>query len=142
MIYRLTPFEAYEQGLVKRIEVAGVEQVDNLNQVFIRVDDIQSQKRTLTARVTVHKLMKTGAVKEQTIKVKPGDDLQAKTNLTQYEGYTIDEISLIGNFVLFSNGVEVRKDEALGPNKEAIFEAQIRYTIEEHFRKQNRLKSV
>ena len=142
LIYRLTPFEAYEQGLVKRIEVAGVEQVDNLNQVFIRVDDIQSQKRTLTARVTVHKLMKTGAVKEQTIKVKPGDDLQAKTNLTQYEGYTIDEISLIGNFVLFSNGVEVRKDEALGPNKEAIFEAQIRYTIEEHFRKQNRLKSA
>ena len=142
LIYQLSPFEAYEQGLVKRIEVAGVEQVDDLNQVFIRVDDIQSQKRTLTARVTVHKLMKTGIVKEQTIKVKPGDDLQAKTNLTQYEGYTIDEISLIGNFVLFSNGVEVRRDEARGPNKEAIFEAQIRYTIEEHFRKQNRLKSA
>ena len=140
LIYQLSPFEAYEQGLVKRIEVAGVEQVDDLNQVFIRVDDIQSQKKTLTARVTVHKLMRTGVVKEQTIKVKPGDDLQEKTNLTQYEGYAIDEISLIGNFVLFSNGVEVKTDEARGPNKEAIFEAQIRYTIEEHFRKQNRLK--
>ena len=140
LIYRLTPFEAYEQGLVKRIEVAGVEQVDDLNQVFIRIDDIQSQKRTLTARVTVHKLMKNGTVKEQTIKVKPGDDLQAKTNLSQYEGYTIDEVSLIGNFVRFSNGVEVKTDEARGPNKEAIFEAQIRYTIEEHFRKQDRLK--
>ena len=44
LIYRLTPFEAYEQGLVKRIEVAGVEQVDDLNQVFIRIDDIQSQR--------------------------------------------------------------------------------------------------
>ena len=57
----------------------------------------KAKERTLTARVTVHKLMKNGTVKEQTIKVKPGDDLQAKTNLSQYEGYTIDEVSLIGN---------------------------------------------
>lgn len=142
LIYRLTPFEAYEQGLVKRIEVAGVEQVDDLNQVFIKVDDIQSQRRTLMARVTVHKLMKNGTVKEQTIKVKPGDDLQAKTSLAQYEGYMVEEISLIGNYVRFSNSIEVGMNEARGPNKEAIFEAQIRYTIEEHFRKQNRLKSA
>ena len=142
LIYRLTPFEAYEQGLVKRIEVAGVEQVDDLNQVFIKIDDIQSQRRTLTARVTVHKLMKNGTVKEQTIKVKPGDDLQAKTSLTQYEDYTVEEISLIGNYVRFSNGIEVKMKEARGPNKEAIFEAQIRYTIEEHFRKQHRLRSA
>ena len=31
--------------------------------------------------------------------------------------------------------------ESIGENKEAIFEAQIRYTIEEHFLKQRRLKS-
>ena len=139
LIYRLTPFEAYQQGLVKRIEVAGVEQEDDVNRVFIRVDDIQSQKRTLTARVTVHKLMKDGTVKEQSIKVKPGDDLEAKTELSQYNDYIVDEISLLGNFVRFSNGMEIGKGELRGPDKEAIFEAQIRYTIEEHFRKQDRL---
>ena len=140
LIYRLTPYEAYQQGLVKRIEVAGVEQKDDVNPVFIRVDDIQSQKRTLTARLIVHKLMKGGTVKEQSIKVKPGDDLQAKTSLSQYDGYTVDEISLSGNFVRFLNGVEVSKGESRGPDKAAIFEAQIRYTIEEHFRKQDRLR--
>ena len=139
LIYRLTPYEAYQQGLVKRIEVAGVEQEDDVNPAFIRVDDIQSQKRTLTARVVVHKLMKDGTVKEQSMKVKPGDDLQAKTNLSQYDGYTVDEISLSGNFVRFFNGVEVSRGESRGPDKAAIFEAQIRYTIEEHFRKQDRL---
>ena len=140
LIYRLTPYEAYQQGLVKRIEVAGVEQEDDVNPAFIRVDDIQSQKRTLTAKLIVHKLMKGGTVKEQSIKVKPGDDLQAKTNLSQYDGYTIDEISLSGEFVRFLNGVEVSKGESRGPDKVAIFEAQIRYTIEEHFRKQDRLR--
>ena len=140
LIYRLTPYEAYQQGLVKRIEVAGVEQKDDVNPVFIRVDDIQSQKRTLTARLIVHKLMKGGTVKEQSMKVKPGDDLQAKTSLSQYDGYTVDEISLSGNFVRFLNGVEVSKGESRGPDKAAIFEAQIRYTIEEHFRKQDRLR--
>lgn len=140
LIYRLTPYEAYQQGLVKRIEVAGVEQEDDVNPVFIRVDDIQSQKRTLTARVVVHKLMKNGTVKEQSMKMKPGDDLQAKTSLSQYDGYTVDEISLSGDFVRFLNGVEVSKGESRGPDKAAIFEAQIRYTIEEHFRKQDRLR--
>ena len=140
LIYRLTPYEAYQQGLVKRIEVAGVEQEDDVNPVFIRVEDIQSQKRTLTARVVVHKLMKNGTVKEQSMKVKPGDDLQAKTSLSQYDGYTVDEISLSGDFVRFLNGVEVSKGESRGPDKAAIFEAQIRYTIEEHFRKQDRLR--
>ena len=140
LIYRLTPFEAYQQGLVKRIEVAGVEQEDDVNPVFIRVEDIQSQKRTLTAKLIVHKFMKTGTVKEQLIKVKPGDDLHTKTNLSQYDGYTVDEISLSGNFVRFSNNVDISKGESRGPDKATIFEAQIRYTIEEHFRKQDRLR--
>ena len=140
LIYRLTPVEAYQQGLVKKIEVAGIEQVDDVNRAFIRVDDIQSQKKTLAARVTVHKLMKDGTVKEQTIRINPDDDLEAKTNLSQYDGYTVEEINLLGDFVRFSNGIEISKGEARGPNKEAIFEQQIRYTIEEHFQKQERLR--
>ena len=33
VVHRLTPFEAYRQGLVKRIEVAGVEKTGDANQV-------------------------------------------------------------------------------------------------------------
>src|SRR5437660_5841747 len=67
LVYRLTPYDAYRQGLVKRIEVASVIQEDNANLPFIRLDDITTRKRTLTARVAVHKLMKSGKIKEQVV---------------------------------------------------------------------------
>ena len=140
LVYRLTPFEAYRQGLVKRIEVAGVEQADDVNQPFVKVNDIQSQKNTVTARLSVHKLMKDGTVKEQRITGKLGDDLTEKTNRPEYYGYIVDGINPGGDFVRFANGVELSTGESIGENKEAIFEAQIRYTIEEHFLKQRRLK--
>ncbi len=140
LVYRLTPFEAYQQGLVKRIEVAGVEQADDVNQPFVKVNDIQSRKNIVTARFSVHKLMHNGTVKEQRITGKLGDDLTEKTNRPEYYGYIVDEINPGGNFVRFANGVELSTGESIGENKEAIFEAQIRYTIEEHFLKQRRLK--
>ena len=140
LVYCLTPFEAYQQGLVKRIEVAGIEQEDDVNQPFVRVNDIQSKKNTLNARLSVHKLMKDGTMKEQLITVKPGDDLTEKTNRPEYYGYIVDEINLAGDFVRFANGVELSKGESIGEDKEAIFEAQIRYTIQEHFLKQERLR--
>ena len=139
LIYRLTPHEAYQQRLVKRIEVAELVEKDDVNRAFIKIEDIQSKKRTLTARIIVHKLMKDGTVKERPVTVKLGDNLEGKTNLSQYDGYTVDEVSLSGNFVRFSNGIEVSQGESQGPDKEAIFEDQIRHTIEEHFRKQDRL---
>ena len=141
VVYRLTPFEAYRQGLVKRIEVAGVEQADDVNQAYLKVDDIQSRKNTFTARFSVHKLMKNGKVREQRITAKPGDNLADKTNRPEYGDYIVDEISLGSKFVRFANGVEIYKGESKGEDKDAIFEAQIRYTLEEHFRKQQRLKS-
>ena len=140
LIYRLTPYEAYQQELVKRIEVDGVLQEDDANQPLVRVNNIQSRKNTLTARLSVQKLMRDGSVKEQSITVKPGDDLAKKTNRPEYNGYIVDEINLFSDFVRFTNGVEVERGESKGEDKESIFETQIRLTIEEHFRKQERLK--
>ena len=141
LVYRLTPVEAYQQELVKRIEVDGVLQEDDVNQLLVRVNNIQSRKNTLTARLSVHKLMRDGTVKEQSITVKPGDNLAEKTNRPEYNSYIVEEINLFSDFVRFTNGVEVEQGESRGEDKEAIFETQIRLTIEEHFRKQERLKS-
>ena len=142
LVYRLTPAEAYQQELVKRIEVDGVLQEDDVNQPLIRVNDIQSKKNTLTARLSVQKLMRDGTVKEQSITVKPGDNLSEKTNRPEYSDYIVDEINLFSDFVRFTNGVEVELGESKGEDKAAIFETQIRLTIEEHFRKQQRLKPL
>ena len=141
LVYRLTPIEAYQDGLVKKIEVAGIQQEDDVNQPFVRVNKIQRNKNIFSAQLSVHKLMKDGTVKEQRVTVKPGDDLTKKTNRPEYEGYIVDEINPFGGFLQFVNGVEIEEGGSRGEDKDAIFEAQIRDTIEEHFRKQERLKS-
>ena len=141
LVYRLTPTEAYQQGLVKRIEVDGVLQEDDVNQAYVQVNSIRNRNNRLTARLSVHKLMRDATVREQTITVGFEDDLAKKTNRPEYNGYIVDEINLFGGFVRFTNGVEIQQSESTGEDKEAIFETQIRLTIEEHFRKQERLKS-
>ncbi|MCK4473210.1 MAG: DEAD/DEAH box helicase, partial [Anaerolineae bacterium] len=142
VVYRLTPYEAYRQRLVKRIEVASVVKEDDTAQPYLRLERIEAKKRTLTARLAVHKLMKSGTVKERVITVRPGDSLQEKTSRTEYAGYEIDEINLGGGGVRFANNVEISLGQELGADKEAIFEAQIRYTIEEHLRRQARLRDT
>jgi len=142
VIYRLTPFEAYRQGLVKRIEVASVLKENDENRVFLRLDGIKTEKKTITARIGLHKLMKDGSVKEQVVTVRPGDSLEKKAERPEYAGFEIDEINPGGGFVRFANNAELKVGESRGADKEAVFEAQIRYTIEEHFRKQAKLKDA
>ena len=141
-VYCLTPYDAYRDGLVKRIEVAGVEEGENTNRAFVQVKSVQSQKRRVTAKLVVHKLMKTGAVQQTTLTFKQGDDLEDKTNLPQYQGYRIREIDAGWDEVHFDNNMVLGTGETHGADKKAIFKAQIRYTIEEHFRKQKKLKDA
>ncbi len=142
LIYRLTPYDAYRQGLVKRVEIASVIEEDNQSQPFLRLDEIRIRSRKPVARIGVHKLMRSGAIKETVLSIKGDDDLEKKTGRVDYQGYVVDEISYGGEFVRFGNNVELRVGEAIGFEKAAIFEAQIRYTVEEHFRKQVRLRGL
>jgi type III restriction enzyme len=141
LIYRLTPLEAYRQNLVKRIEVAGVERGADANQVFIRLhaDGIMASAKTVKARLAVHKLMKGGAVKERIITVKAGDSLRDKTGLPLYEGFDVDEITPEYG-IRFTNDVEIQLGDERGADRDEIFETQIRYTIEQHFIRQRRLR--
>ena len=122
--------------------MAGIEESANTNRAFVQVKSVQSQKRRVTAKLVVHKLMKNGTVKQTILTFKQGDDLEEKTNLPQYQGYRIREIDAGWNEVHFDNNVILGTGETHGADKTAIFEAQIRYTIEEHFRKQKRLQDT
>jgi len=97
-------------------------------------------KNTVTAGIAVHRFMADGTVKERVVRVRPEDRLEQKTGRSNYEPYQVDEISKAGGFVRFANGHEIRLGETQGVDKEAIFSAQIRETIEEHFEKQRRLR--
>ena len=140
IIHRLTPFDAYRQGLVKRIEVASVIEEDNQNLPFLRLDEIKIQAKKPVARLAVQKLMKNGAIKETVLTIKGDDDLEKKTGRIEYQGFIVEEINYSGKFIRFANNIELRVGQASGVEKDAIFEAQLRYTIEEHLRKQARLR--
>ena len=142
LVHRLTPYEAYRQGLVKRIEVAGITKENDANQVFMRLVSVATQKHTVTGTLAVHQLMKTGQVKEKIVTIRPGDNLRAKTSRLEYEAFTVEEISVADQCVRFANGSELKTGEARGADKEAIFREQVRYTVEEHCRKQARLKPL
>ena len=141
LVYRLTPYDAYREGIVKRITVASVLRENEANQTFMRLDKIESKKTTITARIAVHKLMKNGTVKEQVVLVRPSDSLEAKTQRPEYADFVIEEINPGLGTVLFTNGNELSTGESQGADKEALFEAQIRYTIGQHFRRQATLKA-
>lgn len=141
VVYRLTPFDAYRQGLVKKIEVDSVVKENDENRPYIRIDYIRAEKSRITARIAIHKLTVTGAVQEKMVVVKPGDSLEERSGRSEYKGFEVDEINPGGGFVRFANNIEMQKGEEAGADKEAVFEAQIRHTIEEHFKKQARLKA-
>ncbi len=145
LVYRLTPFDAYRQGLVKSIQVAGTEQRDDANAPFMRLELVKSEKSVIKAQIAVHKLMKDGTVKEKVITLDPKKDsekpLSEHTGLPQYADYTVDMIEPGEQCVYFTNGTKLRVGETKGADKEAIFEAQIAYTIETHMQRQAQLKT-
>lgn len=140
LVHRLTPYDAYREKLVKRVEVAGLEQDGETARVFMRLDEIKAEKRTFGANIVVHKLMRNGAIKEQEVTVKPGDSLESKTNRSEYRPFTVAEINKGSGYVRFTNGTVLRLGETQGAQKKSIFEAQIRYTIREHFLKQKEMR--
>lgn len=138
LVYRLTPYDAYRHGLVKRIAVAGIESKRDYAAPFVRVISITHVKHTHSARVAIHKMMKDGTIREDVAKVRPGDSLYAKSNRPEYKDFRIVEIG--STYIRFANNMEIYKGEEIGSDKEAIFRQQIAYTIKEHFIKQNRFK--
>lgn len=142
LVYRLTPFEAYRQSLVKKIQVASVVKEDDFNQVFVRVEEIRSAAKTVQAKIAVHKRMAGAAIKEKAFLFKPGDCLQNKADRPEYSSFVIDEINAGEQVVKFKNGIEIAVGQTQGADQVPLFREQIRYTVEEHFRKQSKLKAA
>ena len=118
LAYRLTPFEAYRQSLVKKIEVASVVKEDDFNQVFVRVNEIRTAAKTVQAKIAVHQRMANAGIKEKAYLFKPGDCLQTKADRPEYASFVIDEISVGDQVVRFKNGIEVGVGQTQGVTKQ------------------------
>lgn len=139
LVYKLSPVDAYNKNLVKKIEVLSVVKDEDFNEVLIRCLDIIADAKGITARLQVFKKQKSGQ-KLSTITVSRGDDLFEKTKSEYYKDIKITKIDARYNLVELSNGVTVNKGQELGGDRKELMRTQIQQTIEEHFRKQDRLK--
>ena len=90
LLYRLTPVDAYDKGLVKKIEVHSVQSEDNYNDAYINVLSLERQSKTRSfAKIEVDASDEYG-LQRKIIKAFPGDDLEAKTGRSVYAGYYVE----------------------------------------------------
>lgn len=145
LVYRLTPYDAYNQGLVKKIEVYSIHEENTQSNVEIEFKEIKfssakpQAKLKLNFRVGVDFKTKDGLFKEL-------DNLEDKTKNPAYKNWIVERIykDLLDNNekVKFSNGVELIRGSKHGWDKELIFREQIRWTIKRHFQKKEQYKDI
>jgi type III restriction enzyme len=140
-VYNLTPVDAFKLNLVKKIEVLGVTEQNNINDnqlSFTFTENNSGYGLGVEAKMNI---LKNGEKKSELIKLKAGDDLFKKTGNENYEGYVIDEINRQLGKIIFTNGTQMMVAEGgdVTLSKEEIFRIQIEETIKTHMIKQKEL---
>lgn len=141
LLYRLTPVDAYQMGLVKQIAVSSNQVSGGFNQPYVKLLSVSNDKG-FRAKLELDAKGKNGIVARKTVTVKPGDDLFLLSGERElYEGYSIAGIDCTPGYehVEFGNTEEVALGKAIGDVDENIVKrAQIRRTIEAHLDKELR----
>ena len=142
LVYRLDALDAYNQKLVKKITVKGVE-VQGLSGThgYLYLQDIIVSKSAPVARLELEIETKNG-FKREVRKVSQGDNLYDISNKAeQYnDHYVVSDIDARDNSVTFLNGIKIHVGEALGHIDEKIMRTiQIRETIRAHIQKERQL---
>jgi type III restriction enzyme len=145
MIYRLDAVDAYEQKLVKQIEVAAATVQGGSNKPYVRVVSVSNKRGVISARVELDMETLAG-VHRQEVTVQDGDDLEQTTQRALYADFRIGEIKTAKGeeFVelRYPGGEKyLRIGEAHGDVEPlAIQREMIRRTIKEHLDKEKRLR--
>ena len=142
LIYRLDALDAYNQKLVKKITVKGIE-VQGLTGTngYLYLQSIELSKQAPVAYLELEVKTKNG-FSRKIRKVKKGDDLYVlSNNSTQYsDRYVITDINGLNNTVEFANGLTLGVLEAYGSVDEKLKRTiQIRETIRSHLQKEQEL---
>lgn len=141
MIYRLDAVDAYNQKLVKKINVKGIEILhDKSESTYLYLEGVEISKSDPVARIEMEVKSSVGTRKVMKT-LKQGANLyEISDGLEQYKGYVISEIDARNqeyDKVSFTNGVELTTGQVIG-NAEEDYMAriQIRETIKSHFEKE------
>ncbi|MEG1353326.1 MAG: type III deoxyribonuclease, partial [Oscillospiraceae bacterium] len=70
LLYRLTPVDAYQMGLVKQICVSSNQMENDFNRPYIRCVNVHNQNG-FTAKIEIDRAAKSGRVERKTLTIKP-----------------------------------------------------------------------
>ena len=141
-VYVLDTLHAYQQKLVKKIEVKGFE----LNRLsgtdgYVYFSEIVLSKGEPKARLEIDCKKSDGTSGRKMVSMVQGDRLSVKSGgLEVYRDLYIAEINAHNGTITFSNGETLGKQEASGDFYEQdIRRVQIRETIQSHLQKEQEL---
>jgi len=139
LIYRLTPYDSYKQGLVKKIEVLTVTEKNDEATLKLELSETQNGKGDPKAKIKAWVQAKSGKIEFKNTKwLKVGDNLGKQTNNPSYINYTVTRINKSLRTqkwsVSFSNGTEIFEKQAAG-NIQSVWALQIEWLIIRHFTK-------
>jgi|CXWL01.1.fsa_nt_gi type III restriction enzyme len=148
LMYQLTPADAYQLGLVKKIEVFSVTDDDTgISRPTLNLIAVEAGK-TIKAKVEAIVKDAEGTYQKKRFTLKQGDDLAEKTNNDVYVGYIVDaldadapDMGQVGK-IRFRNSVEITQGENVGGNHEQIMREQIEQTLRLHFEKRTKLRDM
>lgn len=143
-LYNLSPFDAFQRNLVKKIEVLGVTSAQATAQAadYLQLTDIRKRG---AAPVALFALMVNtkGSLEEKEVEVTGRSNLKTLTHNEAYDGWVVEEINLAEEFVAFKNGerFNLSEERSASVSREALFRKQIEETIKAHFAKQWELRA-
>lgn len=139
LVYRLDPIDAHKLGLVKGITVASAQQKGGDAKAYLRLIEVTNVKG-IEAKVEVLARKASGAIEKTIIKVRKDSDLHDLTKNDAYkDGYVVNELSTMPQYIELSGNGIIKPDETQGDNADTLHREMIRETIREHFDKEYRV---
>lgn len=141
LVYRLTPVDAYQLGLVKQISVISNSVINDSNKPYIALKSV-SGNNGFSAKIEMDIENATGKVERKIITVKPDDDLFIKSGHRKlYENYVVSGIDCTSGYecIEFANSETVELGQSIGSvDPDTIKRAMIYHTIRTHLDKELR----
>ncbi len=142
MMFRLDAIDAYNQKLVKKIEVKGIKQIGSTaTNGYVYLEEIIISKGNPQARISYD--VKTATGTKQTSKVVGEQfDLYAQSGeLNEYKNnFIVERIDGIDGTIRFVNGLVLHEGDAVGAvNEDYLRRIQIRETIRTHLERERQL---
>ena len=144
MVYKLDAIDAYNQKLVKKIEVKGIRQIGSTaTNGYVYLEEIVIGKGNPRARISFDVKTQSGTKQVSRLVDERYDLKEQSGGLAEYDNnFIVERIDGRQGIVRFLNGLTLHEGDAVGSvNEDYIRRIQIRETIRTHLERERQLFS-